>query len=442
MPKVSIPTPSAKRQLERVRTCDPVKVNGRVVTAIGSLIESVGPPAEIGEICDISRGRISRPLQAEVVGFRAERTLLAPIGDPSGIRPGAEVVATRRRAEVSVGREMLGRVVNGLAEPVDGKGPLNAEAKMRLQRSAPPAMERRPIREPISLGIRAIDGLITCGLGQRMGIFAGSGVGKSVLMGMIARNTSADVNVIALVGERGRELREFIEDSLGEEGLARSVIVVATSDEPAILRQRSAFVATAIAEFFRDQGNHVLLMMDSITRLAMAQREISLAAGEHPSARGYTPSVFSLLPRLLERAGCAAHGSITGVYTVLVDADDVNDPIGDAVRAILDGHIVLDRRLTSRGHYPPIDCLQSLSRVMDHVVSPDHLALARKMRSLMAAYKETEDLIQIGAYKAGSNPLVDEAIAKRERIDRFLQQRIDESASFHDTLETMGRTLE
>lgn len=419
---------------EAVRNADLVRVHGRVVGAVGLLIESQGPPAKLGEICLIERGRHAAPLQVEVVGFRNGRTLLTPLGELTGVAPGSEVIPTRQTATVSVSETLLGRVLDGLGNPIDGKRAPKPNKRYPLIAEAPSALERPPLRTPLPLGVRAIDALLTCAYGQRIGIFAGSGVGKSTLMGMIARNTTAEVNVITLIGERGREVREFIEDSLGEVGLQRSVLVVATSDQPAIVRQKAAFTATAIAEYFRDQGKQVLLMMDSLTRLAMAQREIGLSAGEPPAARGYTPSVFALMPRLLERAGNSASGSITGIYTVLVDGDDLNDPIADTARAILDGHIVLSRALTQQGHYPPIDVLASLSRVMPNIVAPEHLAAANRLRQLLAAYREAEDLIAIGAYQQGANPLVDTAVARIDAIRTFLRQSRDEQPDFQATL--------
>lgn len=423
--------------LEAVRSADPVRVHGRVVGAVGLLIESQGPPAKLGELCLIERGRREAPLQVEVVGFRNGRTLLTPLGELTGVSPGSEVIPTGQTASVGVSEAMLGRVLDGLGNPMDGRPAFAPALRYPLNAEAPPALERPPLRAPLPLGVRAIDALLTCAYGQRVGIFAGSGVGKSTLMGMIARNTAAEVNVIALIGERGREVREFIEDSLGEEGLQRSVLVVATSDQPAIVRQKAAFTATAIAEYFRDQGKQVVLMMDSLTRLAMAQREIGLSAGEPPAARGYTPSVFALMPRLLERAGNSAHGSITALYTVLVDGDDLNDPIADTARAILDGHIVLSRALTQQGHYPPIDVLASLSRVMPNIASPEHMQAANRLRRLLAAYKEAEDLIAIGAYQQGANPLVDAAIARLDAIRQFLRQTRDERPDFETTLNSL-----
>ncbi len=426
-----------QRLREQVRRCDPIRINGRVRGAVGLMIESSGPPAKLGEVCLIERGRNEPPLPVEVVGFRNGMTLLMPMGELQGVAPGSEVIPTRQQASVAVGSALLGRVLDGLGNPLDGK-PLPSDlVRYPLNAEAPHALERPPLRTPLPLGVRAIDALLTCAQGQRIGIFAGSGVGKSTLMGMIARNSTAEVNVIALIGERGREVREFIEDSLGEEGLQRSVLVVATSDQPAIVRQKCAFTATAIAEYFRDRGKRVVLMMDSLTRLAMAQREIGLSAGEPPSARGYTPSVFALMPRLLERAGNTTRGSITAIYTVLVDGDDMNDPIADNARAILDGHIVLSRALTQRGHYPPVDVLASLSRVMPNIVSKEHRDSANRLRRMLSAYRDAEDLIMIGAYQKGTNPLVDTAVERMPQINAFLRQAIDERPTYEQTLQEL-----
>ncbi len=426
-----------QRLREQVRRCDPIRINGRVRGAVGLMIESAGPPAKLGEVCLIERGRHEPPLPVEVVGFRNGLTLLMPMGALQGVAPGSEVIPMRQQASVAVGEALLGRVLDGLGNPMDGS-PLPADmVRYPLNAEAPHALERPPLRTPLPLGVRAIDALLTCAQGQRIGIFAGSGVGKSTLMGMIARNSSAEVNVIALIGERGREVREFIEDSLGEEGLRRSVLVVATSDQPAIVRQKCAFTATAIAEYFRDQGKQVVLMMDSLTRLAMAQREIGLSAGEPPSSRGYTPSVFALMPRLLERAGNTTKGSITAIYTVLVDGDDMNDPIADNARAILDGHIVLLRALTQRGHYPPIDVLASLSRVMPNITTQEHHDAANRLRRMLSAYRDAEDLIMIGAYQKGTNPLVDKAVERMPQINAFLRQAIDERPAYEQTLQEM-----
>jgi flagellum-specific ATP synthase len=395
---------------------------------IGLIIEATGLQAEIGELCLVGEGRRQPAVPTEVVGFRAGRTLLMPLGEIGGIGPGTPVTPTGAPFRVAVGPELLGRVIDGLGRPLDSGGEL-ATADSRATDAPPPDAFTRPrIRHRVGLGVRALDTLVPCGVGQRLGIFAGSGVGKSSLMGMIARSTTAQVNVIALVGERGREVREFIERDLGD-ALAHSVVVVATSDQPALVRIRAAFTATAIAEYFRDQGADVMLMMDSVTRFAMAQREVGLAIGEPPATRGYTPSVFALLPRLLERAGTSPRGSITGLYTVLVDGDDMNEPIADAVRSILDGHVVLTRALAHSGHYPAIDVLQSVSRLVGEIVPPEIQDAGQRVRAALAAYREKEDLIAIGAYQPGSDPLVDAAIALRSRIEAFLRQRVSDSTT-------------
>ena len=370
--------------IQTARDTDSVRMAGRVTQVVGLVIEASGPAVSIGEFCQIEG---NPPVFAEVVGFRDGRVLMMPLGEMAGIAPGSRVFATDTSFSIRVGDGLLGRVLNAMGEPIDGHGPVWADQKRSVSGTPPDPMTRQRIVEPLGTGIRAIDSLITCGKGQRAGIFAGSGVGKSVLLGMLARHAQADVNVIGLVGERGREVREFLERDLGEEGLARSVVVVATSDQPALVRIKAAQVATAIAEHFRDQGKDVLLMMDSITRVAMAQREVGLATGEPPTTRGYTPSTFAMLPRLLERAGMGERGSITGLYTVLVEGDDMDDPVADAVRSILDGHIVLSRRLQAQGHYPAIDPLDSVSRVMTEVVSPEHLEQANRMKDTMVTYR-------------------------------------------------------
>ncbi|MFO7151716.1 MAG: flagellar protein export ATPase FliI [Bacillota bacterium] len=422
---------------------DTLKIKGRISKIVGLTIESQGPPAEIGEICKIrlSRG-MGKNLLAEVVGFNEDRIILMPLGDMEGIAPGEEVEATGKKLVVPVGDELLGRILDGLGNPIDGKGPVKCEDYYPLHNSPPNPVKRAPIDTPLPLGIKAIDALLTCGRGQRIGIFAGSGVGKSTLLGMIARNTRADVNVIALVGERGRELNSFITKDLREEGLKRSVVVVATSDKPPLLRTKAAFTATAIAEYFRDKGLDVLLMMDSVTRFAMAQREVGLATGEPPVTRGYTPTVFAVLPKLLERAGTSSKGSITGIYTVLVDGDDLNEPISDAVRGILDGHIVLSRTLANKNHYPAIDVLASISRLMNDVVSEEHKRLAARVKNLMAVYSEAEDLINLGAYVKGSNPRIDEALKYIDEIRKFLIQDVDEKVEFEETLIRLKRIFE
>jgi flagellum-specific ATP synthase len=421
---------------------DTLKYSGRVSKVIGLTIEAIGPPVNIGEICEVFSGRGKKPIKAEVVGFRDNRVLLMPLGDMEGIGPGSGVVATGGTLKVPVGEEMLGRVLNGLGVPIDGLGPLKFSTLFPVTNPPPNPLERKRITEVLELGIKSIDGLLTCGKGQRLGIFSGSGVGKSTMLGMIARNTSADINVIGLIGERGREVREFLENDLGEEGLKRSVVVVATSDQPALVRLKSAQLVTAIAEFFRSLGKDVILMMDSLTRFAFAQREVGLAIGEPPVSRGYTPSVFAVLPKLLERAGTAAAGSITGLYSVLVDGDDLNEPIADAVRGILDGHIVLSRNLANKNHYPAVDILQSISRVMPNIIHESHLRIAQRIKDTMAVYRNAEDLISIGAYNRGSNPDIDFAIEKTEIINEFLRQGIDEKVSFADTVDRIMTLLD
>ena len=431
---MALPVFSADRYVETLRHADLVRQNGKVRQVIGVVIESLGPSMAVGETCNILYKRTAEPVLAEVVGFRDNKVLIMPLGDLLGIGAGSEVVSLGKPLEVGVGDALLGRVLDGLGHPIDGKGRIDTMRRMPIAASPPEAMSRRRIVEPLSLGIRAIDGVTTCGKGQRVGIFAGSGVGKSTILGMIARNTAADVNVIALIGERGKEVRDFIERDLGEEGLRRSIVVVSTSDQPALVRIKAAFVATTIAEHFRDQGLDVMLMMDSVTRFAMAQREVGLAIGEPTTTRGYTPSVFALLPKLLERAGTSQRGTITGLYSVLVDGDDMNEPVADAVRSILDGHIVLSRRLAAANHYPAIDVLNSVSRVMPDVVDQNHYTSASSLRDLLATYREAEDLINIGAYVAGSNPRVDLAVSKIEAIRHFLRQGIYESADFTQTV--------
>jgi flagellum-specific ATP synthase len=419
----------ARRQLEELNA---VRVSGRVTDVIGLVVEASGPGAPVGSLCRIG-GAGTEGIPAEVVGFRTGRVLLMPLGDLAGVAPGSPVVLVRERPLVRVGDGALGRVLDGLGQPLDGRGAVDAggESEYPLYGQRMNPLHRRPIREPLDLGIRAMNALLTCGRGQRLGIFAGSGVGKSALLGMIARYTRAEVNVIGLIGERGREVREFIERDLGE-GISRSVVVAATSDQPPLVRIRGAFLAATIAEHFRDQGRDVLLMMDSLTRVAMAQREVGLSVGEPPSARGYTPSVFGLLPRLLERAGQGPDGSITGLYTVLVEGDDMNEPIADTARSLLDGHVVLSRRLASEGHYPAIDVLGSISRTMIDVVPAEHQARANRVRSWLATHRDAEDLIQIGAYARGSNPGIDEAIARLPAINAFLRQPLDRPATLDD----------
>lgn len=414
-------------------------VLGRVKQIVGLVVESNGPVARLGEVCTIEPAPGEQKIQAEVVGFKGDSVVLMPLGDMTGVQSGSLVEVTGECLRVPVGATLLGRVIDGLGNPIDGKGPLRNDTTYPIVSPPPSALSRKMIHTPFETGVRAIDAVLTLGIGQRMGIFSGSGVGKSTLLGMIARNGSADINVIALVGERGREVREFIENDLGEEGMKRSVVVCATSDEPALVRIKAAMTATAIAESFRDQGLNVLLMMDSITRFAMAQREVGLAVGEPPSAKGYTPSVFALLPKLLERAGCGKKGAITGIYTVLVDGDDTNEPIADASRAILDGHIVLSRKLTSRGHYPPIDVMNSLSRIMPMVVNQQQVTSANALRELIAAYYDIEDLVSVGAYKPGSQPKSDKAIDKWEAINSFLRQNKLESTPMKESVQVLEK---
>ncbi len=445
LPKFAPPVPVFENYRQRVARFDPVLQNGKVAQVIGLVIESIGPNAMLGEICDIYYDRANHydaerpPIKAEVVGFRDNRVLLMPLGVMEGIKPGSDVMATRQTQQVMVGDALLGRMLDGMGNPMDGGPPLDLLRTYPLHAPPPNAVTRPRVREPLQTGVKALDGCLTLGKGQRLGIFSGSGVGKSTLMGMIARNTSADVNVIALVGERGREVRDFVEESLGPEGVQRSVVVVATSDQPALVRIRAAFIATAIAEYFRDQGADVMLMMDSITRLALAQREVGLAIGEPPATRGYTPSVFAILPRLLERAGTgsAGKGSITGLYTVLVEGDDMNEPVADAVRGILDGHVVLSRSLAHRGHYPAIDILQSISRVMPQISCDEQRASAEMIREVLATYRDAEDLINIGAYVAGSNPRIDRARTKIDAVNDFLRQRSDAPSQYSDTIRQM-----
>ena len=412
-----------------VRRSRLVENRGRVVQLIGLVIESQGPMAAVGEVCRIESPRRDAVTLAEVVGFRNEHVLLMPLGPLHGIHPGCEVVATGRPLEVPVGETLLGRVVNGLGEPIDGRGPLMTELRGQATMSPPHPLRRRRIHEVFETRIRALDTLLPCGRGQRLGIFAGSGVGKSTLLGMMAGQSEADVNVIALIGERGREVREFLERDLSPEGRRKSIVVVATSDEPALVRLKAAMVAMALAEHFRDAGRNVLLLMDSVTRFAMAQREVGLAVGEPPATRGYTPSVFSVLPQLLERAGCGENGTITAYFTVLVEGDDMNEPVADTVRGILDGHVVLTRELAERNHYPAIEVLQSVSRLSRELCSPGQLAAAAEARELLAVHRQNQDLINLGAYVAGSNAAVDRSIKLNPALTAFLKQGVDETVA-------------
>lgn len=414
---------------------------GRVSKVVGLTIESDGPEVDIGELCAIHASRGNRTINAEVVGFKDNKVLLMPLGEMTGIGPGNLVVASNSVLTVGVGEGLIGRVLDGMGNPIDGLGPVKPEAYYPITNSPPHPLNRKRITEPLVLGIKALDGLLTVGKGQRVGIFAGSGVGKSTLIGMIARNTKADINVIALIGERGREVREFLEKDLNEEGLSRSVVIVATSDQPALIRLKGAMLATAVAEYFRNQGRDVLLLMDSLTRFAMAQREIGLAIGEPPVSRGYTPSVFGIMPKLLERSGNSETGSITGLYSVLVDGDDMTEPVTDTARGILDGHFVLSRSLANRNQYPAIDVLASISRVMPDVVSPEHRKTANEIKKALAIYKDAEDLINIGAYVRGSNDKIDYSIDVIDSITAFLEQQTDEKFDFEEMLDMLGSVL-
>ncbi len=419
---------------------DYFKSLGKVVKVVGLTIESVGPEAKLRDLCEIIVEGSDQRIKAEVVGFKDKRLLLMPYENVEGIGVGCMVENTGHPLGIPVGEQLLGHLVDGLGMPsdIDDLSAFDNLPEYPAEADPPDPMARVIIKEPLSLGVKAVDGLITVGKGQRIGIFAGSGVGKSTLMGMFARNTKAQINVIALIGERGREVREFVENDLGPEGMARSVVVCATSDKPALIRKKAALTATAIAEYFRDQGKDVLLMMDSLTRFSMAQREIGLASGEPPVTRGYPPSVYSEMPRLLERAGNAAVGSITGLYTVLVDGDDFNEPITDTARSILDGHIVLNRKLAQKNHYPAIDVLQSISRVMSAVATPEHKSVAGKLKNVLATYQEAEDLINIGAYKNGSNKAIDYAIQKIDAVNDFLLQQTHDKFEFDEILEQMS----
>lgn len=427
----------AEKVLEQT---NPVKIYGKVTKAVGLIVESVGITASIGDICEIITDE--NTVEAEVVGFKNGTVLLSPLGEIYGIRTGARIAVKGKQSYIPISNEILGRIIDGTGNPIDGREPLRGKP-FPIYREALNPLEREIIKEPLDLGIRAINSLITCGKGQKIGIMAGSGVGKSVLLGMIAKYTAADVNVIALIGERGREVREFIENDLGEEGLKKSVVVVSTSDTPALARIRGAFLATAIAEYFREKGKDVLLLMDSLTRFAMAQREIGLAAGEPPTMKGYPPSVFNLMPKLLERVGVTKNGgSITGIYTVLVEGDDLMDPVADAARSILDGHIVLSRELANRNHYPAIDILKSISRLMKDIIDEKHLKYSQRLLEVLATYARYEDIISIGAYKEGTNPQVDYAIKMIDKINNFLRQDLNEKVSFQESLDQLYSLFE
>ena len=430
-------TINLKKYINAVEDKRFMKYTGNITKVTGLTIESNGPMATIGELCHIYPDGRGEPVLSEVVGFKDDKILLMPLGEMEGISSGSIVVGSGKTLRVNVGDELIGRVLDGLGNPMDGLGPIKSNKFYPVSSPPPNPLDRMVITEPLSVGIRAIDGLLTCGKGQRVGIFAGSGVGKSTLMGMISRNSTADVNVIGLIGERGREVREFLENDLTDEGLSKSVVVVVTSDQPALIRVKAAMVTTAIAEYFRDQGLNVMLLMDSLTRFSMAQREIGLAIGEPPVTRGFTPSVFAMMPKLLERTGSSDKGTITGLYTVLVDGDDLTEPITDTARGILDGHIVLSRKLANSNHYPAIDVLASISRVMPNIASKEHIKMASTIKDIMSVYNEAEDLINIGAYKRGSNKKIDLAIKLIDDINGFLRQETYKSPTFEETLETL-----
>lgn len=429
------------KEIKAVEEWPGVATSGRVTHLIGLLIESYGPSVHLGELCQIYNKQ-GEAIPCEVVGFKDNKVLLMSLGDMTHIAPGSEVYPTGKIHMIPVGESMCGRVLDAMGNPIDGRGPLIADTYYPVMAAPPLAMQRRLITDVLETGIKAIDATCTAGQGQRLGIFSGAGVGKSTLLGMVAKMSQSDINVIALIGERGREVREFIERDLGPEGLAKSVVIVVTSDQAALLRTKGAHTATAIAEFFRDRGKNVVFMMDSITRYAMALREIGLAVGEPPTTRGYTPSVFAMLPKLLERAGNAQQGSITGIYTILVEGDDLNDPVADTVRAILDGHIVLSRKLASANQYPAIDILQSLSRVMLNITTQEEYERGSRLRDILQVYKEAEDLINIGAYVEGSNPNIDEALRLIGPIRNFLKQGRSESFHFHETQAHLKQILE
>ncbi len=419
---------------EVIANTETIKVNGKVTDVIGFIIVSIGPNVSLGEVCTVIERNGNEVCKAEVVGFKDGKVLSIALGEIHNISPSCEIIASGKSFSIGVGEKLLGRVLDGFGNPIDGKGEIEYSSVRKVFREPPNPLTRDRIKQPLQTGVRAIDGLLTVGKGQRVGIFAGSGVGKSVMLGMIAKNTNADVSVIVLVGERGREVREFIEKDLGEEGLKRSVIIVATSDKPSLARIKAAYIGTTIAEYFRDLGKDVVLMMDSVTRFAHAQREVGITIGEPPTTKGYTPSVFAVLPKLLERAGTSKSGTITGFYTVLVDGDDMTDPIADSVRSILDGHFVLSRKIANKGQFPAIDPLQSVSRVMPDVVSDDHRARVLEFNEILSSYNEAEDLINIGAYVKGSNPQIDHALNKIQDLRKFLKQDMKEKAFFEDTV--------
>jgi flagellum-specific ATP synthase len=437
-----IPHPTTlDRYIKIVDTVNSIRLHGKVTQVVGLVIEGYCPDTSVGAICEV-RPKDGIPIPAEVVGFRDNKVLLMPLGELRGVGLDSLITVRRDKASLKVGPGLLGRVIDGLGNPIDDKGPLNLDIEYPIYAAPVNPMKRPPIRRPLDLGIRSINGLLTCGQGQRVGIMAGSGVGKSTLLGMIARYTEADVNVIALIGERGRELREFVEKDLQEQGLRKSVVVVATSDQPPLVRMRGAYLATTIAEYFKDQGKKVLLMMDSATRFAMAMREVGLAIGEPPTTKGYTPSVFAALPKLLERTGNFLEGSITGLYTVLVEGDDFNEPISDAMRSILDGHIVLSRDLAARNIYPPIDVMASASRVMGDVTDERHRKLAGQFKETLAIYRQSEDLINIGAYKSGSNPGIDQAIRKIDAMISYQKQAVADPVTLAASIDGLQQIFE
>lgn len=441
-PQMNLIETYSKKYSSLIKSVDLIKLNGKVLDVIGLVIVSIGPNVSLGEICTIIDRNGNEVCKCEVVGFKDGKVLSIALGEVQQISPKGEIIASGKNFTIGVGKTLLGRVIDGLGNPIDKLGELNPSSYRTIFRNPPNPLERKRISSPLQTGIRSIDGLLTIGKGQRIGIFAGSGVGKSVTLGMIARNTNADVNVIALIGERGREVREFIEKDLGEAGLKRSVVIVATSDKPALVRIKGAYIATTIAEYFRDLGLDVLLMMDSVTRFAMAQREIGLTVGEPPTTKGYTPSVFAILPKLLERAGTTDSGSITGLYNVLVDGDDMTEPIADAVRSILDGHIVLSRKNANNGQFPAVDPLQSVSRVMPDIVSDEHRKKAMIFNEILSTYKEAEDLINIGAYVRGSNPQIDHALSKIGKLRQFLKQDIFEKSDYQSTAARLNEIIE
>lgn len=424
-----------EKYLDIINKTKTIKEVGKITEIIGLTIESDGPKSSIGDLCYIYNDYNEKPTMAEVVGFKRDNILLMPLGAPDGIRPGAFVVNTGGAMKIGVGNQLIGRVLDGLGRPIDTLGDIRFSEYRSTTADAINPLKRKRITEPLALGIRAVDGFATVGKGQRMGIFAGSGVGKSTTLGIMAKNTSADLNVIALIGERGREVKEFIEEILGTEGMKRSIVVAATSEQPSLVKIKAASVATAIAEYFRDKGMDVLFMLDSVTRIAMAQREVGLAIGEPPATRGYTPSVFAMMPKLMERAGTNEYGTITGLYTVLVEGDDFNEPISDTARSILDGHIVLSRALAHKNHYPAVDVLQSLSRVMGDVTAKEHRDAAGALRNLMAVHAKNEDLINIGAYVSGTDPVCDRAISMMDDINKFLKQSTNEKTEYVKTIE-------